>query len=299
MDFANIKDPAGLKALLDSLAPVLASTSAVTNEHHDEPGASTAAEDEKNETNPLENLGDSSSSDSIQALSAAPESTVSNQVASLLSILERATTRHSNPPPPAPASSSSYILPPAPAPTAPIASSSSYNPLSASAPTFHPSLSSSTIHHAPNPRNMPFHQAIPLIGKILERPGAMTALRRMKIDQNALEQRLWVGREAIIAAQQKKVDDAILQSKLTNTTFPERERDNLRTQFKKELETYDTHRVLVAWDTLLTQQQTELEKMGFPTFFPTTTPSDRARQQRVIDVLSAALDPEPGDDGLN
>lgn len=31
----------------------------------------------------------------------------------------------------------------------------------------------------------------------------------MKIEQNELEQRLWMGREAIIAAQQKKVDNAL------------------------------------------------------------------------------------------
>jgi hypothetical protein len=31
----------------------------------------------------------------------------------------------------------------------------------------------------------------------------------MKIEQNELEQRLWVGREAILAAQKKKVDTAL------------------------------------------------------------------------------------------
>lgn len=31
----------------------------------------------------------------------------------------------------------------------------------------------------------------------------------MKIEQNELEQRLWIGREAILTAQQKKVDTAL------------------------------------------------------------------------------------------
>ena len=67
----------------------------------------------------------------------------------------------------------------------------------------------------------------------------------------------------------------------------------MRIEFERELERYDRYRVLPAWDNLLSQQQEKLETMGFPTFFHTTAPADRARQQRVIDVLSNAIDPEP------
>lgn len=66
----------------------------------------------------------------------------------------------------------------------------------------------------------------------------------------------------------------------------------MRIEFERELERYDRYRVLPAWDNLLTQQQEKLETMGFPTFFPTTASADRTRQQRVIDVLSSAIDPE-------
>lgn len=67
----------------------------------------------------------------------------------------------------------------------------------------------------------------------------------------------------------------------------------MRIEFERELERYDRHRVIPAWDNLLKQQQEKLEVLGFPTFFPTTAAGDRARQQRVIDVLSSAIDPEP------
>lgn len=63
-------------------------------------------------------------------------------------------------------------------------------------------------------------------------------------------------------------------------------------EFDRELERYDRHRVLPAWDNLLKQQQEKLEALGFPTFFPSTSPADRARQQRVVDVLASAIDPE-------
>lgn len=66
----------------------------------------------------------------------------------------------------------------------------------------------------------------------------------------------------------------------------------LRVEFDRELERYDRHRVLPAWDNLISQQQEKLEAMGFPTFFATTAPGDLQRQYRVIDVLNSAIDPE-------
>lgn len=49
----------------------------------------------------------------------------------------------------------------------------------------------------------------------------------------------------------------------------------MSTAFKRELAKFDSERVLLAWDGLLTKQQIALESLGVPTMFSTTTKTDR------------------------
>jgi hypothetical protein len=44
---------------------------------------------------------------------------------------------------------------------------------------------------------------------------------------------------------------------------------------KKELRRFDSERVLVAWDGLITQQQEHLARLGVPTMFVTDVVADR------------------------
>jgi sporulation-control protein spo0M len=59
--------------------------------------------------------------------------------------------------------------------------------------------------------------------------------------------------------------------------------------FDKELDKYDKQRVIVAWDALIERQQEALEKLGFPAMYVTTDQAERARQQRIIQVMLNAL----------
>jgi hypothetical protein len=64
----------------------------------------------------------------------------------------------------------------------------------------------------------------------------------------------------------------------------------MRLEFERQLDEYDRQRALPAWDEHVASQQSALERLGFPTFFPTVAPADRSRQQRVVDVLNSVLE---------
>jgi Na+-transporting NADH:ubiquinone oxidoreductase subunit NqrD len=55
--------------------------------------------------------------------------------------------------------------------------------------------------------------------------------------------------------------------------------DNLLTQmmndaYRRDLQRFDTERVLLAWDALIQRQQVALETLGVPTMFATTSQAD-------------------------
>lgn len=45
--------------------------------------------------------------------------------------------------------------------------------------------------------------------------------------------------------------------------------------YKKEMHTFDTERVMIAWDGLVVKQQAALEKLQVPTMFMTSVKTDR------------------------
>jgi hypothetical protein len=60
-------------------------------------------------------------------------------------------------------------------------------------------------------------------------------------------------------------------------------------EFSRELEKYDKERVLVAWDALVEKQQNKLEQMGFPCMFVTSNPDERAKQQKIVNIILNAV----------
>lgn len=57
---------------------------------------------------------------------------------------------------------------------------------------------------------------------------------------------------------------------------------------RAELE-YDLNHVLPAWDALVHKQQTVMESLGVPAMLPSTDPTERGRQQRIIRVMEQGL----------
>jgi len=57
--------------------------------------------------------------------------------------------------------------------------------------------------------------------------------------------------------------------------------------FRKELQKFDSERVLFAWDGLLQKQQSSLEALGVPTMFPTDS---RANREVSIAAMSKLCD---------
>jgi len=63
----------------------------------------------------------------------------------------------------------------------------------------------------------------------------------------------------------------------------------LQAGLKKELEKFDRERALVAWDGLISKQQTALAHHGVPAMFETNEGPDR--EERVMQVLEGIVNP--------
>jgi hypothetical protein len=148
------KDPAGIKALLDSLRSSGAFTlenSPGSNERSN--GAPQDAADATSQLQPRSNIGTSST----------PTSSISGQISSLLSRLESKSSSPHHP------------------------TTSSYQPSSSSSVGNSSSSSLGSGAHTTNLRDMTFSQTIPYIGRLLENPSVSAALRKV----GGLDSVLW------------------------------------------------------------------------------------------------------------
>jgi len=59
--------------------------------------------------------------------------------------------------------------------------------------------------------------------------------------------------------------------------------------FRKELQKFDSERVLFAWDGLLQKQQSSLEALGVPTMFPTDLRANREVSIAAMSKLCGSL----------
>lgn len=59
--------------------------------------------------------------------------------------------------------------------------------------------------------------------------------------------------------------------------------------FRKELQKFDSERVLFAWDGLLQKQQSSLEALGVPAMFPTDLRADREVSIEAVSKICDSL----------
>ncbi|OBZ71840.1 hypothetical protein A0H81_08216 [Grifola frondosa] len=276
MNFTNINDPAGVKALLEQLRssqawqesispePIptasTASTEALSPAAHAGIQPADSAHDRVLHHRPADSGIRTRTSDSAAVSQA---TTLSSSVASLLSQLQ------------APPSFTNTAF----VPLVPPAQPSGIGHVSQPFSSFQPSIPEPAPVPAPLPssarkqdlRSCSFQQALPHLAQLSEDPDFVAAISTMKKEQADLERQLWEERQAI-------------QGKHEEKTMTE--------SFRRELHRFDLERVIPAWDGLVTKQQTTLEALGVPAMFPTTVGVDRERQQKVMQVLGGIVGSE-------
>ncbi|KAG2159060.1 uncharacterized protein EDB93DRAFT_1283722 [Suillus bovinus] len=143
--------------------------------------------------------------------------------------------------------------------------------------------------HGQNPRMMSFQQALPHLTQLAESTDFVAAVAHLREEQTDLERQLWEERLAIHRKHENKVKVTQTKAALIGGGISQYEADMLNDAFRKELQKFDAERVLFAWDGLLQKQQSALEGLGVPTMFASDLRVDREKQQRVIQVLEGIM----------
>ncbi|CAO1624576.1 unnamed protein product [Parajaminaea phylloscopi] len=129
--------------------------------------------------------------------------------------------------------------------------------------SYSPLPASST--HTPDVKYLSASQALPYLRSFSRDARFLRELMRLKREQDDLERGLAKERKGIVA---QWSDGPVRAGKLDN--------------WKAE--------ALERWDDLARRQQTKLQELGLPGFYPTTSPAARGNQRQVLDLLSGLID---------
>ncbi|KAG6864580.1 hypothetical protein C0991_008490 [Blastosporella zonata] len=177
MNFTNINDPAGVKALLDQLRVSQAWKDAVAPQTQESQSSSPASEQQAAPVAASVNL---------------PQTASSASVATLLSQLQPSTWRSSQP------NANNTIIGHSLAPP----------------PAVPPLSSTPSVRNTQDPRTLTFQQALPLIAQLADDPKFVAAITQLKKEQDDLERRLWEDRRDIIRKYEEKVKVATTKAAL-------------------------------------------------------------------------------------
>ncbi|KII96005.1 hypothetical protein PLICRDRAFT_34958 [Plicaturopsis crispa FD-325 SS-3] len=288
MSFTNINDPAGVKALLDTLRSSQA--------------WSQVAGTSENDATPFSEMA--SNSDELKPVASTSTLTVHGEIVQPGS--GAGLTSRVNPQPPAPSTSSSSVASllsqlqtshslayhpdghrrdaPFPSYTPPQSLDDAHVPPTGASPESHRPATHRTLSEL---RSYTFQQALPRLSQLSENPDFVASLTQMKQEQGDVERQLWEERLAIRKKYDDKVDIAKKKASMIGAGLSKHEADMMSSAFRKELQKFDAERVLPAWDGLVSKQQTALENLGVPTMFNTGLDTDKERQHRVAQVLES------------
>ncbi|KAJ7762815.1 hypothetical protein DFH07DRAFT_404910 [Mycena maculata] len=257
MSFTNINDPAGVKALLDSLRASQAWQNLVNTPGPEPTPASLST--------PIPNPP-------LSGTETETNPGPSTSVAALLSQLNSAPTTR-------PAEDSRKHAPtPDPSPNRSLNLKPSQTPSQDPPPSV-----------PEDARGLTFQQALPRLAQLADDPVLVATLGKLKQEQDKLEHALWAERGAIRTKYEEKVKVAKTRATLIGTGMSKHEAEMLSQAYEKELKRFDAERVLPAWDGLVTSQQAALAQLRVPTMFPTAVKHDREKQQRVMQVLEGIV----------
>ncbi|KAF8076009.1 hypothetical protein FPV67DRAFT_393001 [Lyophyllum atratum] len=262
MNFTNINDPAGVKALLDQLRVSQAWQEAVAPVATEPQTSSAGFDEQPAPASTSQASSTSASSASVAALLSQLQSSPSWRPSANTTLREHASD-HDN----------GRSITPVPLELVPPQT-----------------VAPSPPKKVQDPRTFTFQQALPHLAQLADVPGFVAAITHVKKEQEDLERQLWEERRDIHRRYEEKVKVAKTKaSMIGDSGLSKHEADMLQGGLKKELEKFDRDRVLVAWDGLISKQQTTLARHNVPTMFPTVKPADRERQQRVMQVLEGIL----------
>ncbi|KAH7930045.1 hypothetical protein BV22DRAFT_85863 [Leucogyrophana mollusca] len=275
MNFTNINDPAGIKALLEQLRSSQAWQETVSTEAPPEEVPPTPSAPSR--------LPGEDDTDRPKATPLDP----TPSVASLLSQLKSSQAWSSIPRTAGP----SQARPPH------HVSQSSSDPATRlperTKPQVPVSAPATTRSLGRDARSMTFQQALPSLTQMAEDPEFVASIARVWLqmldEQNELERQLWEERRAIHRKYEEKVKVARTKAGMIGAGLSKHEADMMNDAFRKEMQKFDVERVLIAWDGLASKQQHSLEILGVPTMFVTDSQADRDKQQRVVQVLEGIV----------
>ncbi|KAF9246877.1 hypothetical protein BU15DRAFT_69735 [Melanogaster broomeanus] len=256
MNFTNINDPAGVKALLDQLRSSQAWQETLNS------GAQPVSDpaDRLSEAQgqpPSSSAEDGPSEPTAQA----PDTSPSSSVASLLS----------------PAEVIGVVVQP-------------YQ--NAASVTYQNSgLRGSLQHHPPSAvqdlRSTSFQQALPHVTRLSGSPEFVASV--LQQEQKDLEQQLWEERCAVHGKHEEKVKVSRTKAALIGAGLSKHEADMMNDAYRRDLQRFDAERAVLAWDALIRKQQAALEALGVPTMFPTGSQAHCEKQRRVVQVLEGIV----------
>jgi hypothetical protein len=281
MNFTNINDPAGIKALLEQLRSSQAWQESIGG-GADPNGA--AKNPPPTSTTPQPTATPPTSITPVPLIqppaTTSDVSKPSSSVADLLSQLN--SSEHKIPSRPSQPSTSRFTTQ---QPSLQLSHAASYRS------TTQPPEDS--VHHTitsgQDLRMMSFQQALPRLTQLAESTDFVAAVAHLREEQKDLERQLWEERIAIHRKHENKVKVTQTKASLIGGGISQHEADMLNDAFRKELRKFDAERVLFAWDGLLQKQQSTLESLGVPTMFPSDLRADREKQQRVVQVLEGIV----------
>ncbi|GBE79211.1 hypothetical protein BKA93DRAFT_823902 [Sparassis latifolia] len=306
MNFTNINDPAGVKALLERLrssqawqdiaqvAPATSSNSHVAPPpppvHVPRSGFKPVDSDAFTSEAPP-SVAPALWTSSVEV---AQPSSSSSSVAALLSQL------HGSP-------SFNAVVAPVPPPAAPPVDVNycgtqhfdRHQPISESQSTLAPCPAAPESAAAPplappavrkqDLRSYTFQQALPQLARLSEDPEFVKSISAMKEEQADLERQLWEERREIQHKYEDKVNSTRTKAKIIGVGLTQHEADMISDALRKELQNFDSTRAIPAWDGLLAKQQAALQSLGVPAMYPTTVTTDREKQQKIVQVLGGIV----------
>ncbi|KAL4075666.1 hypothetical protein J3A83DRAFT_4089001 [Scleroderma citrinum] len=293
MDFTNINDTAGVKALLERLKASQAWQETVHTT--ESTSASSTSTSSPGVVGSLHRPGVSPSLPSSINSTTIAGTPTGPSVASLLSLLKP-----------------SQWTPPASAPSVPSAPSAmtvisdqsysqssfsmSSRPAEAkqqspqlSQSTNLPQLLATTTTRDEDVRNVTFQQALPRLTQLASNPEFIAAVARLRDEQKELERQLWEERCGIRRKHEERVKVARTKANMMGVELSKHEVDMLNDAFRRDTQKFDVDRVLIAWDALMEKQQTALETLGVPTMFRTGSQENYEKQKKVMQVLEGLI----------
>lgn len=139
-------------------------------------------------------------------------------------------------------------------------------------------------------RKLTVQQALPQLHALSSDAQFIDSFKRMKEEQNRLEQKLWDERALIVRKHEERLKNARAKAALIRASASLlQEETKLKQAMDAELKTFHIKSVFPAWDVLAAQQQDLLERLSVPAMFVTNVETDRARQQRIMQMLESIV----------